>query len=242
MPSSTFPTLLLLRFEAPLQAWGLRARWDVRDTGTEPSKSGIIGLLACALGYKPDDPRIEAELEVHLKVGVREERPGKMKKDFQTIHGEILRADGGVKGGDGEDSTIVSPRQYLQDAAFFVVIGSDSPDLLVLCHKVLQNPHWPIYLGRKACVPTRPVVETLTTQYKDIEDALRHHPWDVKGTGGLSRKEPSPDTKLRCVLEDPESHQVRPDRVHINPARMYLTRRVKEFTVPLPSEAHQEGS
>ncbi|MFW9879088.1 MAG: CRISPR-associated protein Cas5, partial [Candidatus Thorarchaeota archaeon] len=33
------PTLLVLRLEGPLQSWGLRARWDYRDTSTEPSKS-----------------------------------------------------------------------------------------------------------------------------------------------------------------------------------------------------------
>ncbi|RLI63234.1 MAG: type I-E CRISPR-associated protein Cas5/CasD, partial [Promethearchaeia archaeon] len=29
-----------MRLEGPLQSWGLESRWDMRDTGTEPSKSG----------------------------------------------------------------------------------------------------------------------------------------------------------------------------------------------------------
>ncbi len=242
MPSQVFPKILLLRFEAPLQSWGLRARWDVRDTGTEPSKSGVIGLLACALGYSLNDPRIGTELESHLKIGVRIERPGKVKKDFQTISGEILRADGGTKGGGGEDSTIISPRQYLQDAAFLVAVSSDSTELLARCHDALKNPRWPIYLGRKACVPTRPVLEDLTSCYKDLEDALRNHPWDVKGVGGSSRKVPQPSQLLRCVIEDPAGIVVRPDKVYSNPARMYLTRHVREFLVPFPSEVPQGGS
>ena len=41
--------ILLLRLEGPLQSWGGRARWDVRDTGRIPTKSGIVGLLGCAL-------------------------------------------------------------------------------------------------------------------------------------------------------------------------------------------------
>ena len=43
------PTLLL-RLVAPLQSWGTTSRFDDRDTGKEPSKSGVIGLLAAAMG------------------------------------------------------------------------------------------------------------------------------------------------------------------------------------------------
>ena len=43
------PTLLL-RLVGPMQAWGTSSRFDERDTGKEPSKSGVIGLLAAALG------------------------------------------------------------------------------------------------------------------------------------------------------------------------------------------------
>ena len=43
--------ILFLRLEGPLQSWGIRSRWDVRETQPEPTKSGVIGLLGCALGY-----------------------------------------------------------------------------------------------------------------------------------------------------------------------------------------------
>ena len=45
---------LFLRLEGPLQSWGERGRWSVRDTALEPTKSGVIGLIACALGYRDD--------------------------------------------------------------------------------------------------------------------------------------------------------------------------------------------
>ena len=41
---------LLLRLEGPLQSWGTSSRFPQRDTGFEPSKSGVIGLLCAALG------------------------------------------------------------------------------------------------------------------------------------------------------------------------------------------------
>jgi CRISPR system Cascade subunit CasD len=53
---------LFLRLEGPLQSWGERARWDVRDTAPEPTKSGVIGLLACALGLSADEDWITTPL------------------------------------------------------------------------------------------------------------------------------------------------------------------------------------
>ena len=59
---------LLLRLAGPMQSWGTQSRFTIRDTGLEPSKSGIIGLLCAALG-KPrdethpdnrDQPKLEA--------------------------------------------------------------------------------------------------------------------------------------------------------------------------------------
>lgn len=35
---------LLLRFAAPLQAWGTESKYDIRKTDREPSKSGIVGF------------------------------------------------------------------------------------------------------------------------------------------------------------------------------------------------------
>ena len=43
------PTLLL-RLVGPMQSWGTASRFDQRDTGKEPSKSGVVGLLAAAAG------------------------------------------------------------------------------------------------------------------------------------------------------------------------------------------------
>ena len=48
---SAHPTAtLLLRLAGPMQSWGLESRFDQRDTGREPSKSGVLGLICAALG------------------------------------------------------------------------------------------------------------------------------------------------------------------------------------------------
>ena len=41
---------LLLRLAGPMQSWGTASKFRERDTGREPSKSGVVGLLAAALG------------------------------------------------------------------------------------------------------------------------------------------------------------------------------------------------
>ena len=45
---------LLLRLAAPLQAWGADSKFEPRKTAREPTKSGVIGLLAAALGLRRD--------------------------------------------------------------------------------------------------------------------------------------------------------------------------------------------
>ena len=48
---------LLLRLAAPLQSWGSDSKFETRKTDREPTKSGVVGLLAAALGL----PRMSVE-------------------------------------------------------------------------------------------------------------------------------------------------------------------------------------
>lgn len=223
--------LLFLRLEAPLQSWGLRARWDVRDTGSEPSKSGVVGLLGCAFGYPRDDPRLN-ELDT-LTMGLRIEQAGSRLTDFHTVSGSFPTAEGGQKGTQANPTTtIVSYRTYLQDAAFLVVL--DGPDaLLERCASALQHPRWPVFLGRKACPPTRPVFDGLCACYSNLEEALRRHPWDISCSPPAKGADSRP-RQLWCLVDDPGGELIRPDRLNLNPARMYNNRRVRRFPVDFP--------
>ncbi len=66
---------LLLRLAGPLQAWGTESRFNTRQTGPLPSKSGVIGLLAAALGLSRD-----ADLSAlrELRFGVRTDQSGEL--------------------------------------------------------------------------------------------------------------------------------------------------------------------
>lgn len=237
------PLLLLLRLEGPLQSWGSRARWDVRDSDDEPTKSGIVGLLGCAMGIPTGDHRLQDQLDANLRLAVRIEWPGRPMIDYQTITGMLPTAGGGFKGRPGDPATIISPRTYLQDAAFLAILqGPD--DLLRQSADALQKPRWPIYLGRKCCIPARPVFETITDQYRNIEHALEAHPWSCRwiedfvqsqNRRRFPKKPPRLPDKLRCTIEDDSGNLRRYDAVRINPARMYGTRNVRIIDIDRPA-------
>ena len=68
---------LLLRLAAPLQSWGADSKFETRKTNREPTKSGVIGLLAAALGLRRDDAAGLARLN-GLNFAVRADREGSL--------------------------------------------------------------------------------------------------------------------------------------------------------------------
>lgn len=243
--------LLLLRLEGPLQSWGGRSRWDVRETEAEPTKSGLVGLLGCALGYGRGDARLVEELDAGLRLGVRTDAPGRILEDYQTITDFLPTAAGDFKvlGGtksakalrsdpEARPATIISPRFYLEDAAFLAALEATDtapPDLLRRCTEALQNPCWPLFLGRRACVPSRPVLDSLTDRYAGLEDALRRHPWSHLGAGANRRPVPDRDRGrlLTTSLEDADGPLLRQDALRLNAARQYAFRRVRPLHPPV---------
>ena len=143
------PTLLL-RLAGPMQSWGTTSRFDQRDTGKEPSKSGVIGLLAAALGIDREN-WIDLEPLTRLKMGVRHDRPGVLKRDYQTAQ-NIISADRSKV-----HETAVTTRDYLADAVFLVGLEGVDHAPLQSAHAALQNPVWPLALGRKSYVPSESI-------------------------------------------------------------------------------------
>ncbi len=144
---------LLLRLAGPLQSWGTRSRFDERDTEMEPSKSGVLGLICAALGRDRGTPLDGLR---RLRLGVRVDRQGVLRVDYQTAQ-DVLAADGRKV-----HATAVSQRHYLADALFLVGLEGSDRSLLLTIDKALRNPRWPLFLGRKSYVPTRPVFLSLT--------------------------------------------------------------------------------
>lgn len=211
---------LLLRLEGPLQSWGLRARWEERDTAFEPTKSGVIGLLGCALGLRRDDERLRSISEA-LEMGVRVDRPGALLVDYHTTGG-AKRPDGAPEGmlnaeGKLKRETDVSKRSYLMDASFLVALRGSDALIAELVH-ALRHPVWPVFLGRKACVPTCPVL-VRSAQYGSVREALLAQPLPERA----DRR------SIRLVLETPiGAGTPRNDAIGVPARRLFWPRAVRE--------------
>lgn len=221
-------TTLLLRCCGPLQSWGTQSRFTVRDTGREPSKSGVIGLLCAALGRPRSDPLRDLAA---LRMGVRVDREGRLERDFHTAgKGGYYRIGGGVERKD----LIVSTRYYLADACFLVGLESDDLALLSDLHAALRNPVWPIYLGRKAFPPGEPVwLEDGLWEGWGMEEALDAYPWLC--TGG------NPPSRLRAVVEDPAGSVVVNDTPisFVQNKRAFRPRRLRVSYVAMPIDREE---
>lgn len=204
------PTLLL-RLQGPMQAWGTRSRFDQRDTGLEPSKSGVLGLVCAALGR--DRSEDVSDLAA-LRMGVRVDREGVLRYDYQTASG-VLRADA-----SGVQETVQSWRYYLADAAFLVGLEGADRALLEAIHRSLLNPRWTLYLGRKSYLPNAPVWLPKGLVDAPLEGAIEGYPLLVD----------KPPALIRFVIES-EDGELRMDQP-LAPfsERRFGARYVRSFT------------
>ena len=205
---------LLLRLTGPMQSWGFQSRFRERDTGLEPTKSGVIGLLCAALGR---DRAESVDDLAALRMGVRVDREGILKNDYHTTGGSRYGSRFyGVAFPDGKGrTTVLSNRQYLADAEFLVGLEGDEP-LLAQLEQALARPKTQIFFGRKSFVPGAPLllpqIEPWTPGLRDIPllDLLRSYPW----LGHLEppRRRRAPD-RIRIVVDSGGelTHDVRND-------------------------------
>lgn len=183
---------LLLWLEAPLQSWGADSKFDRRDTLPFPTKSGVLGLILCAMGASGEQKELLAQM-APLKqtvVGytrtrkdsdgslIKMERPP-LLRDFHMVGSSyndqdlwetnmIPKTSAGTKSmGGGAKMTY---RYYLQDAIFAVVLETP-PDLAQTFADALMSPVYSIYLGRKNCVPSEFVYQGI---FDSQESALDH--------------------------------------------------------------------
>jgi CRISPR system Cascade subunit CasD len=205
---------LLLRLSAPMQAWGTQSNFTNRDTGREPSKSGVIGLLCAALGRPRSEPIDDL---AGLKMGVRIDQEGVIRRDFHTAGmGGIYKVDGKP----GND-LVVSQRYFLSDARFLVGLEGKRA-LLEELQNALQRPRWLLFFGRKSFVPAERVWLPDGIREEDVITALGMYNW--LGSGRLP-------SSVSAVVDDPEGTIVRNDLpLSFDPPR-FVARTLSRFSV-----------
>lgn len=144
---------------------GSASRFTRRGTDPQPTKSGIVGLLAAAEGRRREDPIEDLS---GLRLGVRVERPGVLIGDFQTAR-RPLRG-----GGSGDVSMPLSTRYYLSDAVFLAAIEGPEP-LIRGLEEATRRPRFALALGRRSCPTAGQFL--LGVAGGSLEEALSAHSW-----------------------------------------------------------------
>lgn len=216
---------LLIRLIGPMQSWGVQSHYTVRDSGLEPSKSGVIGLLCAALG-RPREADV-ADLAA-LRMGVRVDREGTLRRDYHIAQRVLDSNAKTVR------ESVVTNRYYLADAAFLVGFEGRR-SLLAELQAALMKPVWAIFLGRKAFTPSAPVwLRDGLRENKPLEQALSEYGWIVRWP------ESSAPQKLRTVIETADGKQVRPDIPLSFATRRFSSRRVSTNIITAPASISAE--
>lgn len=164
-------TSFYVRLAGPLQSWASASvTGNIVHTELEPTRSGLIGLLAGACGFYRDEWPSWLD---DLTFIVRNDNRGIITDDFQTINPRteeetfrqrLLIAQGKrassakalIYTPDAQGGTSIVNRTYIANGEFLVQITSnDHADEI---RKALKNPIFTSYLGRKAFAPTFPFV------------------------------------------------------------------------------------
>lgn len=227
---------LLLALEGPMQSWGTQSRFIIRDTGQEPSKSGVIGLLCAALGRPRDAPVDDLAA---LRFGTRVDRQGVLERDYHTTQ-QVPTADG------RSHRTNVSERYYLADAAFIAGLQGPLP-LLDELDDALHHPRWVQYLGRKGFVPSRPI--PLGVHPHDLDTDLDAAPWLEQQPRLRTQARAAADNDtpwlLRIITDaDPGEGTEQRNDVPLSfadNARMFATRWIATRTIPITLDLLADG-
>ncbi|WP_052062906.1 type I-E CRISPR-associated protein Cas5/CasD [Rhodococcoides fascians] len=167
------------RLTGPQQAWSTRERSSTRPTQDHPTKSGVIGLVANALGRDRTDDINDLRA---LRLGVRADRAGRIESDFHTsgsgsfplLPSEVLsdpalartaskgaplkRTYSAPKNIDRDSkgslvakrtSAILTTDEYLCDADFTIAL-SGPRELVDRIARALTDPARSLHLGRRA--------------------------------------------------------------------------------------------
>jgi len=225
---------LLLWLEGPLQAWGHDSRFGRRDTLDFPTKSGVLGLLCCALGTGGEQRELLAQLadlDMQLIAYVPANANGEavsrlpLLRDFHMVGSGYDDADpwqsllipktseGKKPNGSGTKMTY---RYYLQDAAFAVALQVPADEAESFA-QALQNPVWDVYLGRKACAPVELVYQGI---FATADDAL------ASATNLAAEKGRAASFAVRQGEHDGEVITLNDVPLQFGPSKRYRDRRV----------------
>ena len=158
---------LVLRLDAPMMSFGGVAIDQVGPVRAFPAASMLTGLIGNALGWHWSDGATHQATQDRLVFAVRREREGLLLTDSQNA--QLTKNDRGwtTRGvPEGREGASYSAphrrlREYHADLSARVVLRLDpageTPTLEELA-QAFDRPARPLFLGRKPCLPSAPLL------------------------------------------------------------------------------------
>lgn len=205
---------LILVLQAPLIAYGKEAVDSIRPTDHMPGRSMLTGLLGNAIGYRRKDADQLAQLQACIRYAARTEHSVQMNASVRDFHTAQLGARDAAwttygvperrAGGPGlTRAPEIRDVHYLAETRSVVALslaesglGLTLPDVA----QALRMPARPLFVGRKCCLPERPVLEGKVSAENDTE--------------ALHMVELGPDVKQSRVQWDGSEHHESVRKTH----------------------------
>ena len=195
---------LILRFDAPMVSFGTVLVDQHGFTDFFPGMGMLTGMISNSLGWRHGDfdqlQNLQERIDFAARWDIRPERDidyhtvdlgsPKMCRPGWTTRGKTEHRAGGRAARYGIHQRY---RHYLVDGLMTVALGlttKGSPDLDEI-RKALEKPARPLFLGRKTCLPARPLLDPINPvmEGRDLISILEMVP--VWNRGGVPVQVPT---------------------------------------------------
>lgn len=177
---------LVFTLAGPFASFGEVAGNERRGTRNRPGHSMLVGLIAAALGIRREETDRLQQLSNSCRFAVRSDRSGGFLVDYHTVQSAKRRRNFAPATRkqmleEGDRTTIITRREYIMDAHFTVALGLTNQAIrLVDISASLIRPKFSLYLGRRACPPSLPLMpqvletESAETAFAEYDAACAH--------------------------------------------------------------------
>ncbi len=172
---------LTFQLYSPMASWGDTAVGEVRPSLSHPTRSALYGLIAAALGIERREEDRHIALWRSIRIAFQVDSMGSLLRDYHTVQmpGERRNAKYFTRKDElaiADPNTILSSREYRTDALYRIVIAETATrsdyDLNTI-EQALRTPKFLLYLGRKSCPLSLPLVPQ-TIEATTLEEAFGH--------------------------------------------------------------------
>ncbi|MBL4608236.1 MAG: type I-E CRISPR-associated protein Cas5/CasD [Pseudomonadales bacterium] len=188
---------LVFQLYAPLASWGDQAVGQVRPSADHPSRSALLGLMAAALGIDRADEQQQLQLNESCHFGIKLYTPGLAMRDFHTA--QVPPSNKKTKHlytrrdelNEAKIGTILSFRSYRQDSFSVVALWLEAgcKHTLPELSQALSQPHYHLYLGRKAC-PLAVPLNSMLARCESMKQALDNYLVATELTSLVAKQQP----------------------------------------------------